>query len=601
MDSHRLLKNLDSKVKRIANEYVNSLPKVTIKDVPLLPTNILEWIRLHRPYVAGKARNFDLEPFWLQPYRDNHPDIMMVNGRQTYKTTFSTDIIGCASTSMSNIEIGYIVDTEVHRLAYSKQRLRRETYLENEDLKKFLDKDRVNVGEIGLIDGVTVYLMTDENEYNQAESRSFKLVITDETQYQDVQFLPKVLYTMSRTKGRIYKLGIGGEAGSEYHRMWKQTDQNHWFYHNENYRKDLVFNEIGDIINSKSELKQLLDGYWEPQKPENTMYRGYWMPQTIFPRIPMTIEEAIYKYKTKPEFSIEYQRKHFPRSIYTSHTLGEFYKAERRPITPEMVEACYDYSIQLLTPEQVRKIKGSQQNKIRVLAGIDWGSGPSASSTVVSVWIKWKETGRYQIAHVEKRPQEHQLDQVKYLAELLGVNGYDIDVGVGDLGYGQIQVKLMQDGGSDSKGNWFEGLGAYRFFGCRTYGDETKPRQEFVQEEDEHGTELGRIQIDKTTTIQKFVDFIDWYIPLPDKPDIKQTKLMIPMKIPYETDWLLNDFTAITRKDLEKDQDVKEVEDPRQKAKKEFNHPRDSVMSSIYCLVADEQEEGAFDVYPVKR
>jgi len=60
-------------------------------------------------------------------------------------------------------------------------------------------------------------------------------------------------------------------------------------------------------------------------------------------------------------------------------------------------------------------------------------------------------------ACIEKCPQEHQLDQTKYLAEL-GIL-YGIDFGVGDLGYGQIQVKLIQDGGRDSKDNKFKGLG----------------------------------------------------------------------------------------------------------------------------------------------
>jgi len=76
---------------------------------------------------------------------------------------------------------------------------------------------------------------------------------------------------------------------------------------------------------------------------------------------------------------------------------------------------------------------------------------------------------------------------------------------------------------------------------------------------------------------------------------------MIPSKIDYETDWLLDELCSITRKDLELNQDS-EKEDPRQKARKEFNHPPDSVMSIIYCLVADENyDENAFKIHPVGR
>jgi len=111
------------------------------------------------------------------------------------------------------------------------------------------------------------------------------------------------------------------------------------------------------------------------------------------------------------------------------------------------------------------------------------------------------------------------------------------------------------------------------------------------------------MQIDKTTSIQKFVDFIGSYVSHPKRPDEiwKRPKFIIPSKLDYETDWLLDDFCSITRKDLDPSQD-KTSEDPRQRAKKEFNHPPDSVMSIIYALVADENyDEGAFRIHPVGR
>jgi len=266
--------------------------------------------------------------------------------------------------------------------------------------------------------------------------------------------------------------------------------------------------------------------------------------------------------------------------------MGEFYKAERRPITPEMVEACYLRYITLLTPLEVKNLKEVYGNEIIILGGVDYGSGPSGSQTIASVIIYWKKSNRYQLAHIDPRPQEHQLDQARYLAEMF--NSYSLDFGVGDYGYGQIQVKVMQDGGRDSKDIKFEGLGKRRFVGCRTLGDETKPQQKFSEEVDEHGTQLGRIQIDKTTTIQNFVDFIGTYVAHPTRPNDQQwkrTQFIIPYGREFETDWLMADFVSITRKDLEKDPDVTK-EDPRQRAKKEFNHPPDSVMSIIYCLVA---------------
>jgi len=567
--------------------------------LPLLSNYILDWIKTARPNVAGVPRDFRLEPFWIDVYKDTHPNIMVINGRQTFKTTYCTDILAWYSTTHPNSEVSYVIDNDAHLSAFSKQRLRRETFIQNPILSQFLPHGRANVREIALLNGSIIYLLTDENQYNKVEGRSNKILILDEAQYQEIQFLPKALYTLAQTRGRLFILGIGGEAGSEYHKLWNRTDQREWVYKDKNWRDKLCFDSEGNITNEHPE--NILAGRWVPQKPENKKYRGYHMSQEIFARIPKTIDDAIYKYHMQQDMSIEYHQQHNSNSIYVSHTLGEFYKAERRPITPEMVQACYENWITLLKPHEVRELKEIFGNEIRICMGIDFGSGPAASQTVVSIIIHWRKSNRYQLVLIEKRPQEHQLDQTKYLAEL--GDSYGIDFGVGDLGYGQIQVKSIQDGGRDSKDNKFLGLGRRRFVGCRSIGDETKPQQEFRQETDEHGTQLGRIQIDKTTSIQKFVDFIGTFVSHPILSDEKwkRPKFMIPMKNEYETDWLLDDFCSITRKDLEPSQD-RASEDPRQNARKEFNHPPDSVMSIIYALAADENyDEGAFKIYPVGR
>lgn len=565
--------------------------------LPVLPRKISDWIKVARPTVAGLKRDFSLEPFWWDVYEDEHPFIMVVNGRQTFKTTFCTDVLSWYSTTHPNSEVSYVVDNDTHLSAFSKQRLRRQTFLQNPLLAEFLPHGRANVREISLQNGSIIYLLTDENQYLKVESRSNNLLVLDEAQYQEIQYLQKALYTLSQTHGRVYILGIGGEAGSEYHKRWNKTDQREWIYKDKNWRDKLRFDSQGNIINEN--LEDILDGKWVAQKPENKEYRGYCMSQEIFARIPLTIYDAINKYHVQPNLSIEYQRKHYSQSIYVAHTLGQFYKAERRPITPEMVQACYADWVSLLKSEQVRLLKEIYGNEIRVLMGVDFGSG-TTSQTVVSIMIHWRKSGRYQLVWIERRPQEHQLDQARYLAEL--GKDYDIDFGVGDLGYGQIQVKVIQDGGRDSRDNKFEGLGRH-FAGCRTIGDETKPNLEYRQETDEHGTKLGRLQIDKTTYIQNFIDFIGKYLSHPHRTDEKwkRPKFIIPYQNDYETDFLLGDLCSITRKDLEVTQDL-EKEDPRQHARKEFNHPPDSVMSLIYCLVADENyDENPYQILPVRR
>ena len=580
------------------------------QSLPQVSKNLYDWIRNDRPTVGAKDRNFNLASFYISIYEDNHPNIMCVQGRQTWKTTTSTDIIGWLSTAYPFSEVGYVVDNEARRLSFSTQRLRNETFLQTK-LRNYLPHERANVGHIALLNNSNIYLANDEGGYKNIEGKSLRGLIFDEWQYHDqIESMQKAMYTLFVTHGRFWGFGIGGEAGSEYHKKWMQTDQREWIYEyngdyqgwpGQEWRSYLKFDNQGNIINEN--LAEVLKGRWISTRPENTEFRGYHLPQTIFALIPLTIRDATELYKISPTFSIEWQMQKVNASIFKAHVLGEFYKAERRPITPEMVYACMTpyRHLSLLSAEQVNQLKIEKGNKIRILMGIDWGSGPSASSTVVTIMIKNKVTETYQIAWIEKRPQEHQLDQAGYMARL--AEQYQVNSIVADLGYGAIQVKVMQEGGYDSQGRQIPSLGKRRMQGCRTIGDETKPVMDFKTETDEHGTEQQHVNIDKTTIIQKWIDFIGWYVDHEEIIDgnTKRPKLIIPYKNNWETDFLVDDFCSLTRKDLEKELDII-TEDPRQKAKKEFNHPKDSLMSCIYCMVADEKDnEDAFRILGIKK
>ena len=548
-----------------------------------LPTNTLEWIDIARPFVGNVKRTFEWEPFWVDVYRDKSPNIVVVNGRQTFKSTFGTDIVGCYVTSHDNTEVSYIVDREDRVSAWSKQRFRKDTMLRNEMLTPFLMHGRANVGEINLTNNSVVYVRTDENEYNNVQGMTNSLMVFDECQYQELQFRATALYSMTQTKGQCYYLGIGGEAGSEWYKLWKKSDQREWVFDDKNWREKLKFDDEGYLSNEHPE--NIVSGKWVAQAPANKEYRGYHMPQTIFARIPVTIDDAVNLYKTRPENSIEFQEKYNPSSIVAAHVYGNFFKAMRRPVTPEMVEACYDYTISLLTPEDMRKIKVKYGNEILVFLGVDWGSGPAASKTVGAVIIYWKKTNRYQLAWIDSRPMEHEYDQAAYFVKLFGE--YCCDFCVADLGYGKDKVTLMQQGGYTSFGEKIIGLGRGRMKGCWSSGSITEEtmrhKNKDIVDSPVVGEKKEHYSVDKTQIIQNFIDFIGSTVP--DGKGKSVSQFIIPMKNSWETDFLLNDFCDITRKDLDKNNEEITKEDPRQKAKKEYNHPKDSVMSIIYCMI----------------
>ncbi len=578
---------------RLASEaFRRKILKEKVSRKSILPEfammSFLEWVRAVRPIVDGKPRNFFAIPFWEEIYKDGHPYIMIVAGRQTHKSTYATDLIADEATRTASVQVCYITHSQNSQTAFSRQRLKIGTFFQNPTLSKFLRHKQGNVGEISLKNDSTIYITHDGNMYKNVEGKSLNLCILDEAQYQDMGHAERVVQTMMATKGKLIILGIGGELGSPYHKYWENSDQREWIFDDPNWRSKLQFDENGLVIGEY--LKDVMKGQWVPQKPENTMCHGYHLPQTIFAIIPLTMEDAV-RYKVSPMYSIEYQQKNNTASVFASHVMGKFYKSVGRPVTQEMVLSCmnpYRY-LGLMKPQEIAEWKDVMGEKIKIAMGVDFGSGKSsASSTVVVILIEWTTIDgqkRWHLAYLDKRPSENQIDQAEYLCNLF--HAARCDVGIGDLGYGVNQVKIIQDGGHNRHtGQPFPGVGSNQFKGCRTISDESKPVQTFNETTDEHGDKTGRVDIDKTTAIQEFIDMLGVFVVHPLRPQeqqLRRPKLMIPSKNDTEVDWLIKDCTNITRKDLN---DIVNVVDPRQKAKKEFNHPADSVMAIIYAMKA---------------
>ena len=96
-------------------------------------------------------------------------------------------------------------------------------------------------------------------------------------------------------------------------------------------------------------------------------------------------------------------------------------------------------------------------------------------------------SNRFQLAWIDPRPAEHAMDQARYIADLF--HDYDVDYAVGDWGYGQDKIPLIQGGGRDSMDNKFLGIGQHKFMGCQTLGNEIKQNADFNEKYDEEGNE----------------------------------------------------------------------------------------------------------------
>ena len=570
--------------RREFSKIINIKKKISKRTQVQFSHDFLEFVETTKPISEGKVRTFPLLPFWQEIYKDEHTFKMIVGGRQIHKTTYITDRLAYEALSRPGTQLAYITYSQNSLSAFSRQKLY-PALRQNSALAPHLKRSS-NVGEISFKNGSKIFCTISNNKYRNIEGKTLNHVILDEAQYQPIEDAQRVIQTMTTTHGDFTICGIGGEAGSPYEKFWAMSSQYEWVFDDPDWRKKLQFDEQGLVVGRY--LSDVTSGRWVSQSPENDICHGYHLSQKMFPEIPLTISDARLLYKSSPLYAIEHLTKNNPQSFTVTNILGEFHKSPARPLTPAIVLGCmnpYKY-MEMLDIHDICELKEIFGKQIRVGMGVDFGSGNS-SHTVVAVVVQWrfsKDQSRYLLAGVVKRPAEHQLDQAEYILALFHALGCDI--GVGDLGYGAIQVKVIQDGGhSRSTGERLYGVGSKRFRGCRTVADETRPLEFHPESRDEHGDQAQSISIDKTVAIQKFVDLFGTYISHPRRPDesdVRGTKLIIPSKNEDDIKWLIDDFVKITRKDILMDGQM----DPRQMARKEFNHPPDSAMAIIYAMTA---------------
>ncbi len=91
-------------------------------------------------------------------------------------------------------------------------------------------------------------------------------------------------------------------------------------------------------------------------------------------------------------------------------------------------------------------------------------------------------------------------------------------------------------------------------------------------------------------SIQEYVDFLEEYVAHPDKPfeeEYRRPRFMIPNHPDTKDglDFIYHDWTSLVRVDMPETLEDDEV-DKRQKARKQFSHPADSMVAVILALFA---------------
>jgi hypothetical protein len=303
------------------------------------------------------------------------------------------------------------------------------------------------ISRMPFANGSLCYMLSAWGDFSAIRNIPADFVAVDEMQDIQSEALPVVEEAMSHSKHRrMVLVGTASDFGSQFERLWQQSDQKEW---------------DGDA--------------WVPQKPENRFYSGYHMDQRMASWI-LELPEG------HPD-SIEGKRRRYPERRFINEVLGLFYRGLAKPLLPEDLLACRDLTLGFME---------SLAPPTPSYAGVDWGGGQFAFTVI---WILLHQPDeRYRTIYVHKFDERDPMKQVATIANLVTL--FNVKQLVADIGYGAVQVSELQK------------KFASRVVGCQYVRRPEIPLE--VKTHDEHGQRIAQMMVlaDRSFWIETAIDDI---------------------------------------------------------------------------------------------
>lgn len=378
----------------------------------------------------------------------------------------------------------YMSDRQDHVGIFSKLRLQSGAIEQSDYLKSKVIPREHNVSWQPFKNGSHLYMLSAWGDFEAARSIPVDFAVVDEMQSVNVEALPVLKQSMSKSKfGKIVKIGTGSDEGDGWWDEWHNGTQFKW---------EEVLHEDGKT-------------------------RGKWIQIPNTETFPMVLSYGFTQYMAKwikPE-TIEYNRRTYTPRRFTNEVEGWWFKGMRRPLVAQEILALCDRNLGMTLAENVN-------HTLPIYAGFDWGGGTQAF-TVAWIWQLVNETvPRFKLLWTEKIDDpstEAQADRAITL-----IDKYEVDQVVMDAGGGTRQVeKLSKRYGS-------------RVYKCNYRYNAEDPVEIITKEH--------RVNCDRTWGIETIIDLIK----RPESSPIHPTgipRIHLPYQDPMKIEWIVDHFTCI--------------------------------------------------------
>lgn len=436
-ESDKKLSPLQDKIAYLSN----LIPEYAFKD-------LLAWTLYVRPTVGVRPNLLPYLTFWHDIYRDTWKWIQILIARQMWKSNYLGSRMAHKMTKRPGMQTLYGT-FELESLRVFSKKFRYELWASSPILRQFvLGSTLGSATSLETITNSVAWLTTALQNFSHAESKSTDEQVWDEAQYLDWLSYARAKEAKSFTDGDFCAAGIGGDEDSEYHEMWKSTDQREWNYTNDDvyvdtagkewpdqgWRKHLQYDDSGLVWGNYMIKDGILDGNWTVTKPENSNRHGYHLSQYVAPWIPLSKSDAVKLYKKLPEDSIEGKMEEYPQADFIRHVLAGFAKGDIIPFPKSLLYTAYDKRLKLLKPSEVDYSIG------KLYAGFDWGGGGRTIGWIYQVTDEQIPVLRLIAA---KRMESNDVTE-QYEEAVAYMDDYEVDQGVMDAGGGSYQVQQLE-------------------------------------------------------------------------------------------------------------------------------------------------------------
>lgn len=468
--------------------------------------------------VKGNPFRFANRGHLYQVYRDMHPRIVIVAGRQVEKSETVLRKLLFHGWTRAHTTITYTAPRNEQTTRFVNDRFRKAISDSVEGvLEKGIDKKRDAKTAIGINNKTIFYFGSAWADGDSLRGIAGDMVFFDEVQDITQTAIESIEKSVSHSdikdektelNGRCFYTGTPKQKGSYYDKvLWGQSDQKKWSVKCDSCGHDQFMTMKNVMLQFEGTEKERhyfgclhcqeeLDrenGQWLATRPENKFYSGY-----LFNQLNMTWISANQVFR---DFTT------MDAMTFNNEVLGEFYSGHAQPLSYEDVLACTDKTLAL-----------KKSSLIPTVLGVDYGSG-GKSKTIIHIGHRAMHRGKRKliIDYIENCSITNHEELVLHIMELR--ERFNSEKIVGDIGYGSFENQKLYD--------------AYgrEAVSCRyvSYVNDPKKREY-------KGYNNSTLQVDRTYSMDRMID------------TFHREEVVIPYKNPEEVEFFFDHYTALEMK-----------------------------------------------------